>query len=88
MSFTCLGLPLGSTKPTVMELMPFVDRIERSMSATFMVMTYNGKVRAINSLLSSIDIFVMCSLSIPPKILENIKTTLLMEQENRGRGEV
>jgi hypothetical protein len=29
MPFTYLGLPLGTTKPTVMDLMPIVDRIER-----------------------------------------------------------
>jgi hypothetical protein len=29
MPFTYLGLPLGATRPTVMDLMPLVDRIER-----------------------------------------------------------
>jgi retron-type reverse transcriptase len=39
MPFTYLGLPLGTTKPSVQELMPLVDRIERRVSATFMLMS-------------------------------------------------
>jgi hypothetical protein len=31
--FTYLGLPLGITKPTMHDLMPLVDRIERKMTA-------------------------------------------------------
>ena len=40
--FTYLGLPLGTTKPTVLEMMPLVDRIERRMTANFMMMAYSG----------------------------------------------
>jgi hypothetical protein len=72
MPFTYLGLPLGTTKPSVQDLMPLVDRIERRVSATFMLMSYSGRVTLINSLLTSIATFPMCSLHIPPKILEHI----------------
>ena len=34
MPFTYLGLPLGTTRPTVRELMPLVDRIERRLTGT------------------------------------------------------
>jgi retron-type reverse transcriptase len=43
MPFTYLGLPLGTTKPSIQDLMPLVDRIERRVSATFMLMSYSGK---------------------------------------------
>ena len=72
MPFTYLGLPLGTTKPSVLDLMPLVDRIERKMTANFMMLTYSGRVTVINSLLSSIAMFTMCSLHIPKKILEHI----------------
>jgi hypothetical protein len=52
--------------------MPLVDRIERKMSASFMIMAYSGRVTIINSLVTSIAMFPMCSLSIPPKVLEHI----------------
>ena len=74
MPVTYLGLPLGTTKPTILEMMPLVDRVERRMTANFMIMSYSGRVRVINSLLSSIAMFTMCSLHIPPKILEHIDT--------------
>jgi hypothetical protein len=32
--FTYLGFPLGTTKPTVMDLMPLVDKIERKLFAS------------------------------------------------------
>jgi hypothetical protein len=59
MPFTYLGLPLGTTKPTVQDLMPLVDRIERRVSATFLMMSYSGRVTVVNSLLSSIATFTM-----------------------------
>ena len=33
MPFTHLGLPLGTKKATVLELMPLVNRIERKLTA-------------------------------------------------------
>jgi hypothetical protein len=73
MSFTYLGLPVGTTKPTVQDLMPLVDRIERRVSATFLMMSYSGRVTVINSLLSSIATFTMCSIQLNPKILEHVE---------------
>jgi hypothetical protein len=73
MPFTYLGLPLGTTKPTVQELMPLVDRTERKVSASFMLMSYSGRVTLINSLLTSIASFTMCSLQLNPKILELVE---------------
>jgi hypothetical protein len=72
MPFTYLGLPLGTTKPTVQDPMPLVDRIERRVSATFLMMSYSGRVTVVNSLLTSIANFTMCSNQINPKILEHV----------------
>jgi hypothetical protein len=69
MPFTYLGLPLGTTKPTVYDLMPLVDRIERRVSATFLMMSYSGRVTVVNSLISSISTFAMCSTQLNPKFL-------------------
>jgi hypothetical protein len=65
--FTYLGLPLGKTKPSVQDLMPLVDIIERRVSTTFLMMSYSGRVTVINSLLTSIANFTMCSVHINPK---------------------
>jgi hypothetical protein len=42
MPFTCLGLPLGTTKRTIQDLMPLVYRIERKMIASFTMMSYGA----------------------------------------------
>jgi hypothetical protein len=73
MPFTYLGLPLVTTKPTVRDLLPLVDRIERRVCTTFMFMSYSGKVSLINSLLTSIATFTTCSIQLHPKILEHIE---------------
>jgi hypothetical protein len=73
MPFTYLGVPLGTTKPSVQDLMPLVDRIERKVSATFLMMNYSGRVTVVNSLLTSIANFTMCSIHINPKILEHVE---------------
>ena len=52
--------------------LPLVDRIERAMSANFMMMVYSGRITVINSLLTSIATYTMCAIKLPPKILENI----------------
>jgi hypothetical protein len=53
--------------------MPLVDRIEKRVSPTFMLMSYSGRVTLINSLLTSIATFTMCSIQLNPKILEHIE---------------
>ena len=40
MHFTYLGLPLGTTRPTIREFMPLVDRIERRLTGTAIWLSY------------------------------------------------
>jgi hypothetical protein len=44
MPFTYLGLPLGTTKPSVHEMMPLIHKLERRVSASFIMMSYSGRV--------------------------------------------
>jgi hypothetical protein len=50
-----------------------VDKIERRVLETFMIMSYTGRVSLINSLLTSIATFTTCSIELNPKILEHIE---------------
>lgn len=70
MPFTYLGLPLGTTKPTVRDLMPLVDNVERRLSGTAIWMSYGGRVEYINSALSSLLSFAMCVIKVPDKLVE------------------
>jgi hypothetical protein len=53
--------------------MPLVDRIERKVFSSFMLISYSGKVTLINSILTFIITFSMCSLQLHPKILEHVE---------------
>lgn len=70
MPFTYLGLPLGTTRPTVRVLMPLVDNIERRLSGMALWMSYGGRIECINSALSSLLSFAMCVLKIPDKLFD------------------
>ena len=68
--FTYLGLPLGTTRPTVQELMPLVCSVERRLSATPNMISYGGKLSLLNSVITSLIIFALCTLRLPTKIIE------------------
>ena len=65
MPFTYLGLPLGTTKPTVNDLSPLVDSIERRLNACSRFLSYAGRLNYVNSVLSALSTFsLLCQLSI------------------------
>ena len=70
LSFTHLGLPLGTTRPSVQELMPLVCSLERRLSATLNMVSYGGKLSLLNSVITSLIIFAICTLRLPTKIIE------------------
>jgi hypothetical protein len=72
MSFTYLGLPMGTTKPTVLDLMPLVASVERRLSTAASLLDYGSKLTLVNSVVTSLAIYAMCSVRIPPKILEHL----------------
>ena len=70
--FTYLGLPMGTTKPTILHLMPLGCRVERRLSATLNMITYGGKLTLLNSVITSLIIFALCTLKLPAGIIELI----------------
>jgi hypothetical protein len=70
MSFTYLGLPMGTTRPTVEDLMPMVCAVERRLSSTALWLTYGGRLTYVNSVITPLVTFAMCTLKIPIKIFE------------------
>ena len=72
MPFTYLGLPMGSTKPTVTDLLPLVDRVERKMTTATLLLSHAGKLAQVNAILTSIAMYTMCTIEIHPKIVEQI----------------
>ena len=72
MPFTYLGLPMGTTKPSIKDFAPIIDRIERRMSATVFFLSYGDSLVLVNSVLSSLPTYFMLSLVIPKGVIEVI----------------
>jgi hypothetical protein len=72
MPFTYLGLPMGTTKPTIRDLSPLIDRIERRLSATSSFLSYGDRLVLVNVVLSYLPTYYLLSLMIPVGLLEVI----------------
>lgn len=72
MPFTYLGLPMGTSHPTVLDLLPPIDRVECRLSNTLCKMSYGSKPTLVNSVLTSMDIYAMCYIKLPPKLVEHL----------------
>jgi hypothetical protein len=70
--FTYLGLPLGLTKPQVNDYALLICRIERRMSATSQFLSYAGRLQLVNSVISSLPTYYMCSPKLPLTVIEII----------------
>jgi hypothetical protein len=67
--FTYLGLPLGTTKPTIQDMSPLVGLVERRLNASARFLGYGGRLEFVRSVLSTLPTFFMCSLKIHKTVL-------------------
>jgi hypothetical protein len=72
MPFTYLGLPMGTTKPRIDDLTPIMDRVERRLSACSTWLSYTGRLQMINSAITPITTYAMCTIKLPKGVIENI----------------
>lgn len=70
MPFTYLGLPLGTTKPTISDFSPLMNKIERRLSGVSRFLSYSGRLILVNSIFSALPTFYMCSLKLPPHVIK------------------
>jgi hypothetical protein len=70
--FTYLVLPLSMNKPTIQDYMPLLTRIVRRLVNTSNFLTQGWKLQLVNSILSSMATFYMCSVNIPIEVLNQI----------------
>ena len=70
--FTYLGLPLGTRKPTLLELMPMVCAVKRKLSTALFLLSAGAKLTLVNSTITSMLIYAMCTLNLHPKVIEHI----------------
>jgi hypothetical protein len=67
-----LAPPMGSTKPRVKHFAPLVDRVERRLTGISSMLTHAGKLQLVNTILSSLPTYFMCSVQVPVEVLEYI----------------
>ncbi|XP_073357917.1 uncharacterized protein [Aegilops tauschii subsp. strangulata] len=72
MPFTYLGLPMGTARPTVAGLMPLVMSVEHKLSTAASLLDLGSKLTLVNSVVTSLAIYAMCSIRLPPKILDHL----------------
>ena len=70
--FTYLGLPLGTMKPKVDDFMPLMERTEKRFTSTSAFLTQARRLQLVNSVISSMPTYAMCSLKIPIAVLDFI----------------
>jgi hypothetical protein len=66
MPFTYLGLPLGTTKPTLQEFSPLFSKVEKRLTGISKFLSYNGRLILVNSVFSALPTLYMCNLKITP----------------------
>lgn len=72
MPFTYLGLPLGTTKPTVEDHAPIISKMERKLSSTSVFLALAGRVTYINSAVRSMPIYAMCTLKLHVTVIDHM----------------
>lgn len=72
MPFTYLGLPMGTTKPRMEDLTPLMDRMERRLSSCSSLLSYSGRLEMLNSAITPITTYAMCTLKLPVGVLDNL----------------
>lgn len=70
MPFTYLGLPVGTTGPAIQEYMPMMNRIEKRLVGINSLLTYAGRLIIVNSVLSALPTFNMCTFEVSISIIE------------------
>jgi mannosylglycoprotein endo-beta-mannosidase len=62
--FTYLGLPVGTTRPTMNDLTPLMSQVERRLNASARFLGLGGRLQLVNSVLSSLSTYYMCTLKL------------------------
>jgi hypothetical protein len=65
MPFTYLGLPLGTTKPRIIDLMPLACRMERRLASSSSFVSQGARLQLINSALDSMHLHFLTTLQLP-----------------------
>jgi hypothetical protein len=70
--FTYLGLPLGSTKPKVDDLMPMICRVDKKLAGIANMLAYSSRLVTIKAVITAIPNHAMCAMKVPFTCLDHV----------------
>jgi hypothetical protein len=70
--FTYLGLPVGTTKQSIQDFLPLVQRVERKLISTAAFLSQAGKLEMVNSVLSSTMVYHCCTLKLHKGVIKQL----------------
>jgi hypothetical protein len=70
--FTYLGLPLGLTKPKVIDFLPMVKRCESRLACTSALLSQAGRLEVTNAIFSALPMFTMCMFHLHKIVIKQI----------------
>ena len=70
--FTYLGLPLGTTKPRIIDFLPLVNKCERRLGGFSNMLNQAGRLQITNAVMTSLPTFYLCSLELPKAVIKQI----------------
>lgn len=76
MPFTYLGLPMGTTKPRIEDMSPTMSRVERRLSSCSSLLSISGRVQLVNSMISPIVTYAMCTIKLHKGVIENVERAM------------
>ena len=72
--FTYLGLPLGLTKPKVVDFLPPVTKCERRLAYTSAFLSQAGRLEVTNSIFTSFPMFCMSTFKLHKIVIKQVDT--------------
>jgi hypothetical protein len=72
MPFTYLGLPLGTTRPPVVDFLPLISKCERCLISTSKFLSQVGRLQMTNAILSALPTFHLCTFKMHKTVIKQI----------------
>jgi hypothetical protein len=72
MPFTYLGLPLGTTKPKVVDFLPLISKCERRLSSISTFLSQAGRLQMTNVVFSALPTFHLCTFKVHKNVIAQI----------------
>jgi hypothetical protein len=73
--FIYLGLPMGTTKPKMDDLIGIFQRIDRRLVGIADTLSYDGRLTVVKSVIAAIPNYGMCILKLPLGFLDHVENS-------------